>query len=161
MSVKERRRLVVLGQVGSGQLTVKAAGELLDLSERQARRLWRRYQVEGDGGLVHRLRGRPGNRRGDPALREQAVGLYREHYGDFGCTLACEYLAERHGLTVDDQTLRRWLIDAGVWERRRRSPVKRRRRSPKRSTRRTTIWWRWRCRSRSTASPPCARWQPS
>lgn len=131
MSMKERRRLVVLGQVRSGHLTVKSAGELLGLSERQARRLWKRYRAEGDGGLVHRLRGRPGNRRVDPSVRERAVGLYREHYGDFGCVLACEYLAERHGLVVDDQTLRRWLIEAKLWRRRRKSPPRRQRRPRK------------------------------
>lgn len=74
MSMKERRRLVVLGQARSGQLTVKSAGELLGLSERRARRLWERFEVEGDGDRVHRLRGRSGNRRVDPADRERALG---------------------------------------------------------------------------------------
>lgn len=102
MSTKERRRLVVLGQVRAGRLTMKAAGELLGISGRQASRLWKRCREVGDGGLVHGLRGRPGNRRGDPALRARVVTLCREHYADFGCTLACEYLFERHGLVVDD-----------------------------------------------------------
>jgi len=131
MSTKERHRLVVLGQVEAGRLTVAAAAGLLGLSERQARRQWKRYRLWGDAGLVHGLRGRPGNRRGDPGVRERAVSLYREHYADFGCTLACEYLAERHGLVVDDQTLRRWLTGAGLWRRRRKSAVKRRRRPRK------------------------------
>jgi len=112
-------------------LTLVGASELLGLSERQARRLWKRYQAEGEAGLVHRLRGRPGNRRSDPAVRSRAIELYREHYRDFGCTLACECLAERHGLVVDEQTLRRWLVEAGLWQRRRRSPRKRRRRPRK------------------------------
>ena len=129
MSTKERRRLAVLGQVHSGHLTVAAAGRVLGISERQARRLWSRFQAEGDVALVHGLRGRPGNRGGDASERERVLALYQEHYRDFGCTLACEYLAERHGLVVDDQTLRRWLRKAGLWERRRKSPVKRRRRA--------------------------------
>ncbi|MCC6580754.1 MAG: hypothetical protein IT440_09955, partial [Phycisphaeraceae bacterium] len=54
--------------------------------------------------------------------------LYREHYSDFGCVLACEHLSDRHGLEIDDQTLRRWLMEAGPWRRRRRSPRKRHRR---------------------------------
>lgn len=92
------------------------------------RRVHRRFVDEGDVGVVHRLRGRPSNAASDPGVRKQAVGLYREHYADFGCTLACEMLAERHGLVVDDQTLRRWLTEAKLYRRRRRSPVKRRRR---------------------------------
>jgi len=128
MSTKERRRLAVLEQVKSGRLSLVAASARLGLSYRQTRRVFQRFKSEGDAGLVHRLRGQAGNRRVDPAVRERAVSLYGEHYGDFGCTLACEYLAERHDLVVDDQTLRRWLASAGLWRRRRKSPVKRRRR---------------------------------
>ena len=128
MNTKERRRLAVLGQVEAGHLSVAEAGHLLDLSERQVRRVWKRYQADGDAGLVHRLRGGPGNRRTDLAVRERALALYGEHYSDFGCTLASEMLLEHHGLVVDDQTLRRWLTSAGLWHRRRKSPTKRRRR---------------------------------
>ena len=88
MNTKERRRLAVLGQVEAGHLSVAEAGHLLDLSERQVRRVWKRYQADGDAGLVHRLRGGPGNRRTDLAVRERALALYGEHYSDFGCTLA-------------------------------------------------------------------------
>ena len=87
MNTKERRRLAVLGQVEAGHLSVAEAGHLLDLSERQVRRVWKRYQADGDAGLVHRLRGGPGNRRTDLAVRERALALYGEHYSDFGCTL--------------------------------------------------------------------------
>lgn len=128
MSVKERRRLAVLEQIRAGHLTVAGASAELDLSYRQARRVYRRFVEEGDAGLVHRARGRPGNRRIEGSVRDRAVAVYREHYSDFGCTLACEYLAERHDLRVDDQTLRRWLTAAGLWRRRRKSPKKRRRR---------------------------------
>ena len=89
---QERRRLAVLGQVEAGHLSVAEAGHLLDLSERQVRRVWKRYQADGDAGLVHRLRGGPGNRRTDLAVRERALALYGEHYSDFGCTLASEII---------------------------------------------------------------------
>ena len=129
MGTQERRRLMVFGQVKAGHLSVAKAGRLLGLSERQARRVWKRYQQEGDKGLLHRLRGKAGNRHSAPGLRAKAVELYREHYQpDFGATLAAEYLADRHGLVVDDQTLRRWLKDAGLWSRRRKSQPQRRRR---------------------------------
>ncbi len=128
MSVKERRRLAVLGQVSAGQLSVAAAGRLLGLSERQVRRVWQRYRRQGDAGLVHGLRGRPGNRRKDPTLRSKAVELYREHYGDFGLTQASELLAERHGLVVDPQTLGRWLTEAKLWRVRPRRATRRQRR---------------------------------
>lgn len=128
MSVQERRRLEVLGRVSRGEWTLTEAAWVMGLSTRQAKRVWSRFRREGDPGLVHRLRGRPSNRRVDGALRARAVALYAEHYPDFGPTLAAEHLRERHDLTVNDQTLRRWLLDARLWRRRRkRGPVRRRR----------------------------------
>jgi len=129
MSVKERRRLSVLSRVKEGDWTLREASQRMGLSYRQAKRIWARYRARGDVGLVHGLRGQAGNRATDRSIRDQAVALYRQHYSDFGCTLACEYLSERHGLKVDDQTLRRWLTQAGLWRRRRRGTVKRHRRA--------------------------------
>jgi len=116
MSQKERRRLTVLSQVKEGRLSLKAAAELLDLSERQAWRVWARYRRKGDAGLVHGLRGRPSNRRCEVSLRKRALALYGKHYSDFRPKLASEYLLEQHGLAVERRTLRRWLVEEGLWQ---------------------------------------------
>jgi hypothetical protein len=63
MSRKERRRLELMARVRDQELTLVKIAELLPLSYRQTKRLWRRYRTEGDVGLVHRLRGRPSPRR--------------------------------------------------------------------------------------------------
>jgi hypothetical protein len=60
-------------------------------------------------------RGRPSNNRLPDGLRDHAVTLVREHYADFGPTLAAEKLADRHDLRVSRETLRSWMIQAGVW----------------------------------------------
>src|SRR6185369_16327204 len=104
--------------------------ELLGVSYRQVRRVWKRYQAAGDAGLVHRLRGRKSNRQGDAKLRKKVLKRYREKYGDYGPTLAAESLAEE-GLVVPVQTLRRWLLVEGLWTRTRRTKVHRRRRARK------------------------------
>ena len=128
MSKTERRRLVVLSQLQEGKLSVVKAGELLGLSYRQMKRVWSRYQREGDGGVVHRLRGRQSNRQASQGVEERAVQLCREKYADYGVTLAAECLASEDDLTVPVSTLRRWLQRAGLWERRRsRKPHRRRR----------------------------------
>ena len=119
MSRKERDRLQVMpalveGRGGGGRLRQGQAAGLLGLSVRQVRRLVRRYQREGEAGLVHRSRGRPSNRRLGAELREQVLARVRECYADFGPTLAAEKLAEREGLQVSRETLRRWLIEAGL-----------------------------------------------
>ncbi len=84
------------------------------------RELARRLRQEGDGGILHRLRGRESPRRIAAAVREKVLKLVKREYADFGPTLAAEYLRERHGRKASKETLRQWMIEAGVWKRRRR-----------------------------------------
>ena len=114
MSGKERKRLVVLAEVKQGKLSVAAAGRLMAVCYRQAKRIWRRFKQAGDSGLVHRSRGRSGTRRKAAKLRQQVLARYQERYPDFGPTLAAEKLHEE-GLVVDHETLRRWLVAKGLW----------------------------------------------
>ncbi|WP_425613684.1 ISNCY family transposase [Anatilimnocola sp. NA78] len=128
MSQSERRRLEIFSRVKQQQLTLVQAGELLAVSYRQAKRLWARYQREGDAGLVHGLRGGASNHQSDADWRARVLARYGERYGDYGPTLAAECLATE-GLLVGVETLRRWLLAAGLWSRQRRSKVHRRRRA--------------------------------
>jgi hypothetical protein len=129
MSLKERDRLALLSRVKDGQMTLLEAGRRLSLSYRQCKRLWRRYLCCGDAGLVHALRGRLSNNvAAADARRALALSIYGEHYSGFGPTLAAEQMAQRHGLSVDHETLRRWLAAAGLWKPRRQSCRRHRRR---------------------------------
>ena len=130
MSAKERRRLEVLARVRDGELTLVKAKEWLRLSYRQAKRVWRRYLEEGDQGLVHRSRGRPSGRSKGASMREAVVARYGQRYWDFGPTLASEHLAD-DGYQIDHETLRRWLISTGRWERHRKRVRHRQRRERK------------------------------
>jgi transposase len=114
MSSKERKRMVVLVEVKRGKLSVAAAGRVLGVCYRQAKRIWRRFKKKGEAGLVHRNRGKPGPRRKTAALRSQVLARYRERYPDFGPTLAAEKL-HQEGMRVDHETLRRWLVAKGLW----------------------------------------------
>jgi hypothetical protein len=126
MNRRERKRLEVLSRVKRGELSLAKAAELLELSYRQTKRVNQRYVQERDVGLVHRLRGRPSNRRSDSKQREQVLILYQDKYGDFGPTLAAEYLAQHDGQEVTVSTLRRWLVGAGLWQARRKRSKHRR-----------------------------------
>jgi len=127
MSQRERDRLKVLHGVQQGQFTQAKAAQLLGLSVRQVRRLQTRLEQAGDAGLVHGLRGRPSNRQLDPTLRRRVLREYRKHFVGFGPTLACEKLVEL-GLHVSPDTLRRWLLAEGLWQRQRRRDTHRQRR---------------------------------
>ena len=58
MSTKELQRVEVFSRVQSEALRLVDAAELLTLSYRQTKRLWRRYRREGAIGLQHRSAGR-------------------------------------------------------------------------------------------------------
>ena len=119
MSRKERERLKIFGRVKRRELNLKEAGELIGLSYRQCRRLYRRYKELGDGGLVHRGRGQPSNRGHKAAFKQEVLARYEERYPDFGPTLAAEKLVG-DGYHVDHETLRGWLLKAGLWRKRRK-----------------------------------------
>jgi transposase len=115
MSSRELDRLAVVRQVVEGRLTQAKAAELISLSERQVRRLCAAFEEHGPAGLVSGKRGKPSNRRLPDELRSKALEIVRERYADFGPTLACEKLLELHDLRVSKETLRAWLIGAGIW----------------------------------------------
>lgn len=128
MSLQERKRLEVFSRVRLGEMTLVEASACLRISYRQTKRVWSRYQEEGDVGLVHQGRGRASNRQSSAETKDRALALYREQYSDFGPTLAAEYLAKEDGVSVRVTTLRRWLVQAGLWERHRKGRAHRRRR---------------------------------
>lgn len=116
MSQRERDRLKVLHEMEKGQLSQRQACGQLGLTDRWVRKLLGRLRQEGDRGIVHRLRGRTSNRKLPELLRERAVGRVQESYRDFGPTLGAEYLAKRDRIKVSKETLRKWLLEAGVWK---------------------------------------------
>jgi hypothetical protein len=127
MSQKERDVLKILHSVVQKERSQADAAHLLGFSTRHIRRLQRRLEADGDQALVHGLRGKPSNHRTDLAVRAAVLSAYRQRYADFGPTFASEKLAEE-GQQVCPQTLRRWLIAEGLWERRRRRDPHRSRR---------------------------------
>lgn len=120
MSPKELQRVPVIESVLAKQVTQVEAAVCLELSTRQARRLERRFEREGAGGLAHRSRGRRSNRAKPLKIRAQVLALIREKYPDFGPTLASEKLGERDKIVVSDETLRLWMRSEGLWAGRRR-----------------------------------------
>jgi transposase len=120
LSQKERRRLDVLSKVAKGGINLSKASELLGVSYRQILRIWHRYESSGSEGLKHGLRDRSSNRQIDSDRKSRILELYVAKYGDFGPTLAVEYLQRDDGEDLDEETLRRWLISAGLWRARRR-----------------------------------------
>lgn len=115
LTMEELERLEVLTQLAERRMSQRRAAERLGLGTRQVRRLVRRFAADGAAGLASRQRGRTSNRRLSAATQERALALVRERYADFGPTFAQEKLTELHGLMCSVETLRGWMIAAGIW----------------------------------------------
>jgi transposase len=115
MSKRDLQRIEVLTEVLAGRRTTESAAAVLGVSTRQVQRLLNRYRDGGGGALVHQARGRASNYQLSAGLREYTVELVRQNYRDFGPTLAAEVLLERHGVEVSRETLRKWMVEAGLW----------------------------------------------
>jgi transposase len=114
LSTREMDRLQVVLRIADGRLTQTAGAKILGVSDRQMRRICRRFDQEGAAGLESKRRGQS-NRRLPVELRKEALGLVRARYADFGPTLAQEKLLEQHDIRVATETLRQWMIDDGIW----------------------------------------------
>lgn len=128
MSRKERERLIVMERHRKGEILLKEAAWEMRLTVRQAIRIKKRYEKLGAEGLTHRSRDMPSHRAHAPEFRQQVLDLYREQYDDFAPTLACEKMAERQGLHVKRETLRRWLMEESLWRVGKKERVHRRKR---------------------------------
>ena len=128
LSKRELQRAGVLARVKAGELRLKDAAELMWLSYRQGKRLWMRYQAGGAAKLKHGNAGRRSNRRRPDKERRKILGKVEDKYGGFGPTLAAEHLASEDQLQVHPETLRRWMLAAGLWKRARKRKAHRKRR---------------------------------
>jgi len=123
---EELKKLHVVRKAIENTITQNEAAEILDLSDRQVRRIASKIRLEGDEGVIHKLRGKASNR----ALpgKERILRLFRAKYPDFGPTLASEKLFERDKIKINDETLRLWLVKEGI-------PYKKRKKRPHRQWR--------------------------
>jgi transposase len=125
---RAQQRLYVLNHILAGDLSAAEAGRVLTLSERQVRRLLKRYRAAGAAGLVHGNHERaPGHRTGDE-LRARLVELATTTYAGVNRAHLAELLAEREGVHVPERTLRRVLAEAAVAPVRTRRPGRHRQR---------------------------------
>ncbi len=116
MTRGEIQRYQIIRKVLEREINQQEASEVLRLSDRQVRRIVKRVRIEGESGVVHRSRGRSGNRSIQASFKDRVLKLYRNCYEDFGPTLASEKLLERDGLKINDETLRLWLIKEALWQ---------------------------------------------
>ena len=119
MSRAEIDRMSVLRDLAEDRIGVSEAATLMRLGRRQVFRLATAFRQFGPRALVSGRRGKPSNRSCPAALRTEVIGLIRERYADFGPTLAAEKLYELDGICLGRETIRQWMMAAGLWKDRR------------------------------------------
>jgi transposase len=116
MSQEERDKLEWLKRARDKMLSQREAAQKMGVSERWVRQQLRRMKQRGDAVVVHGLRGRASNRQIATPTRNRAIELLQQpEWHDFGPTFASEQLAKRHQIQVGKETLRGWMIEAGMW----------------------------------------------
>jgi hypothetical protein len=121
MSQEERDWLEWLKRAQEGIVTQRQAAEKMGITDRWVRTLLSRMETAGDRVVVHGLRGRPSNRRISEEIRSQAMVILQDPgWHDFGPKFAAEQLAKRHRIEVSKETVRGWMMAAGLWRSRSR-----------------------------------------
>lgn len=120
MTQEELKRLHIIRKILDKKLKQVDAADILGLSNRQTIRIVKKVKTEGDKGIIHKSRGRPSNRKLPEEIKDKAIKLYQQKYYDFTPTLASEKLFEINKIKLSDETLRKWLIEKGLWKRTRK-----------------------------------------
>ena len=120
MKRRDVERLRLIQKVIDKHLRQVEAGEILGLCSRQVRRLVAAVRRRGAKGVIHGNRGRESGRKLGDRIKAKILSLVKERYPDFGPTLATETMKEKGEASVSRETLRQWMIEAGMWQVRRR-----------------------------------------
>ena len=115
MSKKEVQRLEVIQKLLSKQIRQMKASEMLNISIRQIQRLLEAYRANGAAGIISRKRAKVSNNKISDTIKDYAITLIKQHYKDFGPTLAAEKLLEKHDLKVSVETVRNLMTKAEIW----------------------------------------------
>ncbi len=116
LTTKEQERSTILLSAIEGRITNAAAAKQLGVSVRQVQRAKANMRQNGTSGVIHKLKGKPSNHSLPASIKEQALYVIKEKYADFKPTFATEKLAENHGIIINPETARLWMIEQGLWE---------------------------------------------
>ena len=128
MSTKEIERRDVIKRCIEEKLPRAKAAAILNISVRHVKRLISAYLKHGDKALISKRRDKPSNNKIAETIKDRAIELVSQHYEDYGPRLAHEHLFEYHedefARTFSIETLRKWMIAAGLYQGKRRKTFK-------------------------------------
>lgn len=133
MSQREWQRIKVIENAVEGRVTVQEAAELLQISERQVKRLKKKHDGSNLQWVYHGNRGqRPVNAITE-CIRQQVIEFASGKYADFNDAHLHEKLTQTEGLKLSRQSVRRILRQAKIASPQKRRPPKYRSRRERRA----------------------------
>jgi len=116
-----KREALMINEVVEGNMSVQDAAAALEVSSRTIWRKIARYKKHGASGLIHGLTGKKSNRAKPDELKEEVLEEYRSRFGSVAISRFANDLEESKGISISRETVRKWLIDAGMWEGKKRT----------------------------------------
>lgn len=126
MSDTDIDKLRVVRSVLDKKLTQRTAAEILDLCDRQVRRLCVAVSSRGNRGILHGLLGQSSNNQGDPELLGRALSaIHNPRWRGFTAVFAQQKLQSLYGIVLSDATVRKLMTMTELWHPRRRKATHR------------------------------------
>src|SRR5579872_4143378 len=116
LTSKEKEKYQIIQDCIDGKLTKSQAAVMLGISPRQIKRLKAKVREEGQEGVVHGLKEKTSNHHISQDIKQEALQTIKKQYADFKPTFAAEKLAENHGIVVNRETTRLWMIEEKLWK---------------------------------------------
>lgn len=114
MTQEELKRLHIIHKALDKSITQAQAAESIGVCLRQLQRIVKIVRIEGNEGIINKARGRRSNKALPNKIKSKVLKLYQAKYPDFGPTLATEKLFEIDKIKINNETLRLWLLEAGI-----------------------------------------------
>ena len=121
-------KIEVIAKVVLQNLPHKTAATQLGITTRQVRRLVKSYKEEGPLSLTHQGKGRVAPNRTPDSIRSTVMDIIRKDFPETGPQLISDELEDLRKISVNPETLRRWMTDEGIWSPEKAKAVHRRRR---------------------------------
>ena len=112
----ESLKLKVLEDLLQKKVKTKQASKILCLSTRQVRRLKNNFEVDGPRSIIHGLKNKISNNHIASSIKNKVIRNIKQKYSDFRPTFATEKLTEDKSIVVSHETVRGWMIEAGLWK---------------------------------------------
>lgn len=116
MTQKELSKYEIIQDLIAGKINGTDASKQIGVTVRHVKRLKSRVIKYGAEGLIHKSRGREGNRKLDSEIIKKTNKLLKEKYYDFGPTFAAEKLDEDHDIEINKETVRVMMTNLELWK---------------------------------------------